>query len=243
LEAGVDSGVLVPERCAGDVNGVETKVHGPAGTDEIVCSDACLRGEVPDAGVGVGTIVNLVEGRPAKGRILVIGPDDAAAALDPGRDAVRAGEVPAKDDRGDRGSREGSANGVGGRADIGSGTHGALELWRVGLPERKDLDGVLEVAVQGAWTEVWGEDLAGVDACHEELEAAAVGEAKATLGEDADLPGEVGGVRLKGRERGDSRSGLRHDEGRGQDEGQSPDSHLSYAANLGHWLSWFDDTE
>ena len=44
-----------------------------------------------------------------------------------------------------------------------------------------------------------GEDFAGVNACHEELEVVAVfGDAEAALSKDADLPGEAGGVPWKG---------------------------------------------
>ncbi len=77
-----------------------------------------------------------------------------------------------------------------------------LELRRVRLPEGEDLYRVLEVAVEEAGTVVSGEDFAGVDACHDELEAASIlGEAEASLGDGSDLPGEMSGVRLEGRER------------------------------------------
>ena len=65
---------------------------------------------------------------------------------------------------------------------VGRGAKGPLELRRVGLPEGKDLDAVLEVAMQKAGANVAGEDLAGTDTGHEELEAASVlRESEATL--------------------------------------------------------------
>ena len=80
------------------------------------------------------------------------------------------------------------------------GADGALELRRVGLPEGEDFDGVLEVAAQRAGADVGGEDLAGVDACHEELEAVAVfGDADAALDEGAEFEGLVAGEVVDGR--------------------------------------------
>src|SRR5580765_1732486 len=86
LYACIDAGVLVAERGRGDVNGVGSKIEGAVGFDEVVDAHAELRCEVPDAGVGRGTVVEDVVGRAAEGRVLVVGPNDAAAALRPGRE-------------------------------------------------------------------------------------------------------------------------------------------------------------
>ena len=111
------------------------------------------------------------------------------------------GEVPAEDDRGEGDAGEGSAYGVWGGAGDDEGVGGlraayALELGGVGLPEGEELDGVLEVAVEGTGADIAGEDLAGVDAGHEEREAVPViGDTFATLEDGSDVPGEaaVGG--------------------------------------------------
>ncbi len=174
------------------MDGVGSEVDRAAGTDEVVEAHPSLRGEVPDAGVGVGAVVLDVVGRPAEGRILVVGPEDASGSLSPEGDAAGTDQVPAEDDRGDGDAVEGSAHGVGsGALRWGSGwvdAQGALELRGVGLPEREGLDGVLEVAAQGSSPHVRSKDLAGVDSGHEEAEVVAVlGEADAALNQGAQL--------------------------------------------------------
>jgi hypothetical protein len=167
-------------------------------------ADSSLRGEVEYAGVGVGAVVLLVVGRAAEGWVFVIGPEETAGSLSPEGDAASTRKVPAEDDRGDRGSCEGAADGVESgallwRADRISAER-ALELWRVGLPEGEGFDGVFEVAAESAVADGAGEDLAGVDSSQEELEAAAVvGDAVAALDEDAEVEGLVAGGVVEGR--------------------------------------------
>lgn len=151
-------------------------------------ADAELGSEVPDAGVGVRAVVEDVVGRPAKGRVLVVRPDEAAPALGPRDDLAVTGasEVPLEQDGGDGNSGEGSADGVWGGADPGGSAVAALEFWGIGLPEGEELDTVFEVAVQDSRANIGGEDLAGASAEHEELiVAAVVGDTKAALCEDA----------------------------------------------------------
>ncbi len=126
----------------------------------------------------------------------MVGPEEAAGCLAPEGEFFGADDVPAKDDWGDGDSGECAAYGVEGCALLGSagrvGAERALEFWRVGLPEGEDLDGVLEVAAEGTVAHVAGEDLAGVDACHEELEVVAVfRDAEAALDDGSDLEGLV----------------------------------------------------
>jgi hypothetical protein len=194
LNAGVDAGVAVSEGGAGDVDAVGAEVDGAVGAKEVVDADSALRGEVPDAGVGVLAVVLGVVGWSAEGWVLVVCPKDAACSLSPEGKLLCAKDVPAEDDRGDGGSGVGAAYGVEGRA-LGRGSRrigaeGTLELWRVGLPEGEGLDGVLEVAAQRAVTHVASEDFASVDARHEELEVVAVfGEPEAALYDGSDLEG------------------------------------------------------
>jgi hypothetical protein len=230
LHAGVYAWVAISERCAGDVDAVGTEVDRAPGTDEVVDADAALRSEVPDTGVGVGAVVLRVVGGAAEGWVFVVRPEETAAGLSPERETACADKIPAEDDGGDGGSGEGAAYGVERGADRRRsgwvGAEGALELWRVGLPEGEDLYCVLEVAAQRAVSDVGGEDLAGVHACHEEAEAVAVlGEADAALDEGSDLEGLVGGEILMegvGVAAGD---GLRGGEsGSREQEGEDPDS-------------------
>ncbi|MCU1250946.1 MAG: hypothetical protein JWQ49_3975 [Edaphobacter sp.] len=229
MHAGIDAWVAVSEGGAGDVDAVGAEVDGAAGTNEVVDADAALGREVPDAGVCVGAVILRVVRRAAEGRVFVIGPDNTAGGLAPERESACAGEVPAHDDGGDGDSGEGAAYGIERGTDGCSagriGAEGALELWRVGLPEGEDLDGVLEVAAQGAGAHVGGENLAGVHACHEEFEAVAVlGEAEAALNDGADLEGPVGGEVLM--EGVDVAGGYRlrgGESGGGEQEGKDPD--------------------
>jgi hypothetical protein len=198
LDAGVDAGVAVSEGGAGDVDAVGAEVDGTVRVDKVVDADASLGGEVEDAGVGVGAVVLRVVGWAAEGRVFVVGPEEAASCLSPEGETFGADYVPAEDDGGDGGSGVGAAYGVGRGALLGSAgrvsTEGALELGRVGLPEGEGLDGVFEVAAEETVAHVRSEDLAGVNTCHDELEAVAVfGEAEAALNEGADLQGLMAG--------------------------------------------------
>src|ERR1700722_15615416 len=76
LDAGIDSWVSVPETRAGDVHAVGAQVEAAVRTDEVVEAYAALRGEVPDAGVRVGAVVDYIEGQPPVGGVLVIGPEE-----------------------------------------------------------------------------------------------------------------------------------------------------------------------
>ena len=88
-------------------------------------ADAALRGEVPDAGVGVGAVVLRVVGWAAEGWVFVVGPEETAGGLAPEGEAAGADEVPAQDDGGDGGSGEGAAYGVEGGA-VRCGVPGGL---------------------------------------------------------------------------------------------------------------------
>ena len=209
LDGGVDAGVAIAEGGRRDVDGVGAEIDGALGRDEVVEANAALRGEVPDAGVGVGAIVRKGEVAGAVGGVLVVGPEEAASSLHPRRELAGAGEVPTQNDgrHGDAG--EGAANGEGGAAEViaaenfcGPGLLGKeavvfLELGRVGLPEGKEFGGVLEVAAKEAGAVIGGQNLAGVHTDHEELEVVAhVGDAFAALDDGADLNGERDGIGL-----------------------------------------------
>ncbi len=191
------------------MDGVGAEVDGVPGTDEVVNADTALRGEVPDAGVGVGAVVGEGEVAGTVGGVLVVGPEEAAGGLSPRGEFVGAGEVPAQDDGGGGDAGEGAAHGKGGAAEVvaAEDLRGAglvreeavifLEPGRVGLPEGEELDGVLEVAAEGTGEVVAGEDLAGVNASHDEFEVVThVCDAFAALDDGADLKGERGGIGL-----------------------------------------------
>lgn len=179
------------------MDGVCSEVDGTVRPEEVVQARSKLWGKVPDTSVGCGAVGELIVNRPsADGRIFVIRPDKAAPSLNPGNNlsVAGAGEVPAQENRSDGSASVGSSDLIGIGADTWGGTCAALELWAVGLPEGKDLDGVFEVAVQNAGADVGGENLASVAAEHEELEVVSVfGDAEASLGEDAQLKGAVRG--------------------------------------------------
>ncbi len=65
------------------MDGVGAEVDGAAGAEEVVDTDAALRGEVPDAGVGVGAVVLHVVGWATEGRVFVVRPEHAAGGLAP----------------------------------------------------------------------------------------------------------------------------------------------------------------
>src|SRR5580698_6228529 len=96
LNAGVDAGVAVSQRGAGDVDGVGAEIERAAWTDEVVDANSALRGEVPDACVGVWAVVLRVIGRAAEGRIFVVGPENTTRCLTPEGEFSGANEVPAK---------------------------------------------------------------------------------------------------------------------------------------------------
>jgi len=112
LDAGVDAGVAVSEGGAGDVDGVGAEVDGAARPKEVVDTDASLRREVPDAGIGVGAVVLFVVGGAAECRVFVVRPEEAASGLAPERESLGADYVPTKDDGGDGDSGKGAAYGV-----------------------------------------------------------------------------------------------------------------------------------
>jgi hypothetical protein len=229
------------------VHAVRAEVDGAVRAQEVMDADAALRGEVPDAGIGVGAVVLFVVRRPTEGRVLVIGPEHTAGGLSPEGEALGADDVPAEDDGGDGRAGVGAADGVEPGALLGSanrvGAEGTLEFGRVGLPEGEDLDGILEVAAEGTAAECGGEDLAGVNASHDELEAVAIlGEAGAALDDCAELEvvkaGEVvvervGVVADYGLGGGDA--------GGGEQESDRTDGGRSDAGHaLGH--EWLRDT-
>ena len=174
------------------MDAVGAEVDGTARTNEVVDADSALRGEVEDAGICIRTVVLLVVGRSSEGRIFVVSPEEAAGRLAPEGEVLCPDDVPAKDDGSNGNSGKGAADGIEGGALWRStgrvDAEGALELWRVGLPEGEDLDRILEVAAQKTVAEVWSQDLAGVDSSHEELEPIPVlRKAVAALDDRSDL--------------------------------------------------------
>ncbi len=146
------------------MDGIGAEVDGTARLDEVVEADPALRGEVEDAGIGVGTVVLRVVGRATEGGIFVVGPEQASGGLSPIGKSFGSGDVPAQDDGGDGGTGKSSADGVRRGAGLGSsgriGAEGPLELRREGLPVGEDLDGILEAAAQRAVAEERRENLA-----------------------------------------------------------------------------------
>ncbi len=190
LNAGIDAGVTVSERCAGDVDGVGTEVDGATGADEVVSADAELGSEVPNACVSVGAVILLVVGWSAECWVFVVGPEKTASGLRPEGKALRANYVPAKNDRGDGYTSKRAAHSIKGCAHGWStgfiDTKGALELGRVGLPEWENLNRVLKVAAERPPAVVASENFAGVHAREEKLKVVAVfSDAEATLNERA----------------------------------------------------------
>jgi hypothetical protein len=98
------------------MDAVGAQVDGVAGVDEVVEADAALGGEVPDAGIGVGTVVRDVVRWATEGRVFVIGPEHASGGLGPRYPFVTMGEIPPEDDWREGDAGEGSAYGVGGGA-------------------------------------------------------------------------------------------------------------------------------
>lgn len=74
LDAGVDAGVAISERGAGDVDAVGAEVDGAARAEEVVEADAALGGKVPDAGIGVLAVILGVVGWASEGWVLMVGP-------------------------------------------------------------------------------------------------------------------------------------------------------------------------
>jgi len=131
-------------------------------------ADAALRGEVPDAGVGVGPSLGWVIGiEISYGGVFVIGPQDTAGCLNPRAKAFAMSEIPAHLDRRDAGSGERATYGIGRCADRTSGTFhrgsvdavDALELRCVGLPEREDFYRIFKISSQEAGSELRRKDL------------------------------------------------------------------------------------
>lgn len=189
------------------MDGVGAEVDGALWGDEVVKADTALRGEVPDAGVGVGSVVGEGKVGVSKGGVLVVGPKQAAGGLGPRGKATGSGEVPAEDDGGDGNAGEGAADGIvraaeaafaGGDlagAGVGCGeAAGLLGFGGEGLPKGKKLGGVLEVAAEEAGAVVAGEDLAGVDTGHKELEIVAIlRQADTALDEGSEFQRKSGG--------------------------------------------------
>ena len=158
-------------------------------------ADAALRREVPHAGVS---------GRASLGRvgrieiaycgILVVSPHYAASSLYPGHKLSTVREIPAHLDGRDADAGEGPADGIG-RAALFQGKDRTdrsaadpLELRRVGLPQRKDLDRILEVATEMPCPELRCEHLAKVTADQEEAEVGSLLQADSALYKRAVLP-------------------------------------------------------
>ena len=213
------------------------EVDGAARVDEVVDANASLRGEVPDAGVGVGAVVLRVVGRPAEGWVLVVGPQDATGCLAPEGEVPSASQVHAKDDGSDGHSAEGAAYGVEGGTDGRRAgrirAEGALEFGSVGLPEGEELATKFEVAAEGAVAVGGSDDFTDLYAGHEEFEVVAVfSEAGTPLDDGAYLEGVVV-VLMEG---GDVvvDDGLRGDEsGGGEQEGEGADCGRSDALRAG----------
>src|ERR1700744_1382845 len=188
-------------------------VNGSSWPDKIVRSDPELRREVPNARVGAGTVIRKVEvterrtdgdgpgrrKRLAEGRILVVRPDKTAGSLHPRHPPLTVREVPAKDRWRHADSGERAADRVlGGARDVGSGRHRsgkdlralrALKFRCVALPQWKDFNAVLEVALEETLAEIRRQDAAGMSTDEEELEAAAIlGETEAALHQRAEVP-------------------------------------------------------
>lgn len=189
------------------MDGIGSEVYGAAGSDEVVDADAALGGKVPDAGVGVGAVIDDGVIGCTEGGVLVVGPEDAAGALNPGGEAAGRGEVPAEDDRCKRNAGEGATDGEGRAAESACDAGGAglgagvtvifLNARGIGLPERKELRGIFEVATKETGSMIAGKDFAGVDACHQELEIIAIlSNTKAPLNQRTQLKGESGGSGL-----------------------------------------------
>ena len=83
------------------MDGVGAQVDGVSGVDEVVEADAALGGKVPDAGIGVGTVVRDVVRWATEGRVFVIGPEQASGGLGPGYPFLAMDEVPTEDDGGE----------------------------------------------------------------------------------------------------------------------------------------------
>ena len=231
------------------MDAVGAEVDGAAGVNEVVDTYSALRGEVENAGVGVGAVVLRVVGRSPEGRVLVIGPEEAAGSLSPEGEALRSDNVPTENDGGDGGAGVGAAYGVGDGALCGGAggvdAEGTLVFGGVGLPEGEGFDGVFEVAAKQAMAEVGREDLTDVDARHEELESAAFfGETVASLHDCTEF--KVATTRevllkrvdvvLKGWGRGLSRTGPWGGEGQ---ESQGPNGGCADALQVpGHALNY-----
>lgn len=155
------------------------EVDGARWAEEVVQTDACLRCEVPDASIGIWTVVAKVQDGRSEGGKLMVRPKDAAGGLGPRRDTSRTSEVPPEDDGRDGDAREGAPNCVKGRAGDEPGRGGweafsTLKFGGVCPPEGEEFDGVLEVATQGAGAMIAGEHLARVNSCHKKSEVITV---------------------------------------------------------------------
>src|SRR5258707_178588 len=123
LDAGIHPWVSVSETGAGYVHSVGAEVEGAVGAEEVVDTYATLGGEVTHAGVCVGAVVDDVEGEAPVGRVLVVGPEDAAGGLCPGGDTAFACEVPPEDGGGEGHAGEGASD----RVERGAGEGAGVE--------------------------------------------------------------------------------------------------------------------
>ena len=176
---------------------IQTEVYRTSRSQKVMHSYAALRGKIPHAGICSRTCLRRVSRIQITYRgIFVIRPDHAARRLHPGHKPPTAREVPAHHDRGNAGARVGSTYGIG-RTTCGTGRTGAtdaLKLWGVGLPQRKDLDGILDVAAQETSSKLWGEHFAQMPTDHEEAKVRALLKANASLHECTILPMHLPGL-------------------------------------------------
>src|ERR1700761_5459194 len=166
LYAGVDAGVAVSKRRAGDMDGVRGEIDGPARFDEVMQAEAELGREVEHAGP-TGCPMRNEDIR----RILVGRVNQPAGALHPGRNATRGPEIPAKNNGRDADAGEGPSAV---RQDSGRNDLPILVVFigerrmRSGskrLPVGHDLAGILELAAQDAGKVLIGDHLAEADTC------------------------------------------------------------------------------
>lgn len=147
---------------------VDAEVDRSPWLEKIMGSDSALRGEVPNARIGVGAGLRGVCGiQIAHCRILMVGPDDATGSLNPWDEATSVGEVPTHLDRCDADAGVGAADRIGRAADrarSGFGATDALKFGGVGLPEREDFYCVFKVAAKKACSKLWGKDFSCVNA-------------------------------------------------------------------------------
>src|SRR6201996_5337699 len=201
LQAHIDARILVAEAGARDVHRIGAEINRAARLDEVVNTRASLRSKVPHTGIGLRSCLGRVARvQVAHSRVLVIRPDHSARRLHPRHKALAVRKVPTHHDRRDAGSRISTAYGIRiaalGRDRCARGAGKPLKLRRIRLPERKDFDGVLNVSLEQARTDLRGKDLAGMSADEQEAIVGPVLQSYAALEQRAVLPrGIRGGIR------------------------------------------------